>query len=216
MATGVQLQELSQRLRAALGHSLNVAHGIDQEASLREALRRTQNDLWVMHDWPMMLHRHIQLAPAGVRVATVPMDMDFDHINAVFARSDSYPKWQELGYGITIDNLNEYDSDSGETGPEILKYFPQDDSLIELWPVPDEDWHLMFVGRRRLKPLIADTDVCTLDSELIVATTAGQMLARQDSRDAPIQMQKAQAILNRLRARQGANKRGPWLMGTYL
>lgn len=217
MPTGVTLADLSQKLRAAIGQSLNVAHGVDQEASLREGLRRTQSDLWVMHDWPTLTIRRTVSAPIGSRYINIPSEIDFGHINEVYAKDAvAGAKWRLIEFGISIDDFNLYDSTADERGDQILRWGPNLDTQIEVWPIPKMNQTVMFLGRKNLSPLLADTDTCTLDSDLIVATLAAQMLARQNSNDAQIQLNKAQAILNRLRARQGSNKRQPFLMGTYL
>lgn len=218
MATGVTLADMSRQTRAILGMSLNTAHGVDQEEALREGLRRTQSDLWVLHDWPMLIVRKIKDIAQGVRVITLPTEIDFDHVNSVATRKAAPEKWTELEYGIGLGELNTFDSD-GDVRSDPIRNWQADASspmLIEVWPIPASPQQLMFVGRAKLKPLTVNTDVCTLDSDLIISTYAGQQLARQDSKDAQIQLTKAQTILNRLRGRQGASKRKPFVIQTSL
>lgn len=223
MPIGVTLAEMSTQTRAVLGYSLNPAFGVDQEAALREGLRRTQTDLWVMHDWPMLIQQSKKVIQKGARYSLIPPDMDFNHINSVYARNEPDPittggSWVELDYGITPGDWNEVDSDLQQTSFPIKKYMPtnEDPGAIEVWPIPNATCSLLFVGRCVLKPLIDDNDVCTLDSDLIIATYAAQMMARNGNKDAEIQLSRAQQILNRLRARQGANKRRPWISRGYL
>jgi hypothetical protein len=223
MPVGVTLSEMSQQTRAILGYSLNPAFGVDQEAALREGLRRTQTDLWVMHDWPMLIQQSQKTLQKGSRYVLIPGDMDFNHINAVYARNEPNPvttggSWLELEYGITPDDLNQTDSDLQQTSFPIKKYQPtnEDPSGIEVWPIPNQSCQVLFVGRCVLKPLVSDFDVCTLDSDLIIATYAAQMMIRNGNKDAELQLSRAQQILNRLRARQGANKRRPWVSRGYL
>lgn len=223
MPIGVTLAEMSQQTRAILGYSLNPAFGIDQEAALREGLRRTQSDLWVMHDWPMLIQQLQRTAQKGARYVLIPGDLDFNHINAVYARNEPNPvttggSWEELTYGITADDLNLTDSDLMQTDFPVRKYMAtnEDQGAIELWPIPSQTCQILFVGRAALKPFTDDYDVCTLDSDLIISTYAAQMMARNGNKDAEIQLAKAQAILNRFRGRQGANKRQPWVSRGYL
>lgn len=218
MATGVTLATMSRQTRAILGMSLNVAHGVDQEDALREGLRRTQSDLWVMHDWPMLMARKVVAVPQGTRLVNLPAEIDFDHLNGVYTRSAAADRWEELTYGIGVDELNEFDSDADERSVPIRHYQADAASpaVIEIWPIPASPQSLLFVGRQKLKPLAADGDVCTLDSDLIISTYAAQQLARQQSADAQLQLSKAQSILNRLRGRQGASKRKPFVVRTSL
>lgn len=223
MPVGVPLAEMSTQTRAILGYSLNPAFGVDQEEALREGLRRTQTDLWVMHDWPMLIVQVQKPISAGSRYAALPPELDFNHINAVYARNEPDPptqagSWVELGYGIFPENFNECDSELNQRSFPVKRYMPTalSNNQIELWPIPDKNSRLLFRGRVSLKPLVVDEDVCTLDSDLIIATYAAQMLQRNGNPDAQIQLARAQQILNRLRARQGANKRQPWVPVGYL
>lgn len=223
MPVGVTLSEMSSQTRAILGYSLNPAFGVDQEAALREGLRRTQTDLWVMHDWPMLIDRVVVTAQKGSRYINIPGLLDYNHINSIAARNEPDPmttggSWQELIFGITIGDYNDCDPMLNQTSFPIKKYNPTNDSpdQLEIWPVPNQTCSILFTGRIALKPLVDDNDVCTLDSDLIIATYAAQMLARNGNRDAEIQLSRAQQILNRLRARQGANKRRPFISQGYL
>lgn len=223
MPTGVTLAEMSTQTRAILGYSLNPAFGVDQEAALREGLRRTQTDLWQMHDWPMLIKNEVVVAQKGSRFITIPETLDYDHINAIYARNEPNPMttgggWDELVFGITPDDYNDNDPLLGQTSFPVKKFMPTADSVrqLELWPVPSQNVSILFRGRVALKPLLDDDDVCTLDSDLIISTYAAQMLARNGNADAEIQLSRAQQILNRLRARQGANKRRPFISQGYL
>lgn len=223
MPIGVTLAEMSTQTRAILGYSLNPAFGVDQEAALREGLRRTQTDLWVMHDWPMLITQSQKTLQKGSRYVLIPADLDFNHINTVYARNEPNPittggKWEELQYGIWPGELNEVDSDLQQTSFPVQKYMAtnEDYSAIEVWPIPNQTCQLLFVGRCALKPLLDDNDVCTLDSDLIISTYAAQMMARNGNADADMQLARSQQIFNRLRARQGANKRLPWVSRGYL
>lgn len=223
MPTGVTLAEMSTQTRAILGYSLNPAFGVDQEAALREGLRRTQSDLWVMHDWPMLVKKETIVAQKGSKLVTIPSSLDYNHINAIYARNEPNPMttgggWIELEYGITADDYNECDPMLNQAAFPIKKYMPTSDSVmqLEIWPIPAFTCSLMFKGRVALAPLLDDNDVCTLDSDLIISTYAAQMLARNGNRDAEIQLSRAQQILNRMRARQGANKRQSFVSRGYL
>lgn len=223
MPTGVTLAEMSTQTRAILGYSLNPAFGVDQEASMREGLRRTQTDLWQMHDWPLLIDNQQVIVQSGSRYVGIPPTLDYGHINAIYARDEPNPittggSWKEMKYGISPEDFNEINSDLKQTGFPISRFQPTVDqaNALEIWPIPNKTCTLLFVGRIALKPLVSDTDVCTLDSDLIISTYAAQMMARNGNRDAEIQMAKSQAIFNRLRARQGANKRRPWVSRGYL
>jgi hypothetical protein len=75
------------------------------------------------------------------------------------------------------------------------------------------DGTLRVQGQAPLPPLIADTDLCIIDSKAIVLYAAVEILATQKAEVAQLKLQKAQQYVKRLRAQQGADKRLNYNMG---
>ena len=190
MAVGVQLQQLRADLRAEIGHSLNAAHGINNEASQNYLLRRTQEELFVDMDWPrQIVYRDIALV-AGTRYYDYPADTTFDTINQMWCANGV--DWLKMDYGITPDNLTGYNSDIGVRAWPLRRWrHDPDQGQIEMWPVPNVDGTARVEATLGLSPLIQNTDVCTLDSNLIVLFTAAEILADQRSEKAPVILQKS-------------------------
>src|SRR5215831_8593918 len=75
-----QLRDLLTDLRAEVGHSTNVAHGINDRDTLIYYLNKTQLQLYEDYDWPqLIIDRDIQLAD-GQRYYTYPGDLAFEDI----------------------------------------------------------------------------------------------------------------------------------------
>ncbi|WPZ36706.1 hypothetical protein T8K17_11225 [Thalassobaculum sp. OXR-137] len=78
---------------------------------------------------------------------------------------------------------------------------------IEIWPVPASNGSVLQIsGERALRPLVADTDICTLDSDLIVLHAAVGLTKDKD-RKAELTT-AAVAKLNYLRANQSKGSKG--------
>lgn len=212
MPAGVALSEMLSNLRAEIGDSMNVAHGVNQREMLVYTLQRVQTELWTMHDWPaLQIDRDTALA-AGVRFYSYHPDLDFETINAVWVRNSTV--FAPVGYGVGPDEFNQHDSTSGDRGWPVRKWqHHADTNQMEVWPVPDQAGTLRVRGRQKLRPLVADSDTCTLDSTVIVLFAAAEILGRRKADDAQLKLSKAQALLVRLKARQGANKQAPFVIG---
>jgi hypothetical protein len=219
MPAGVTLLEMATDLRATLGYSLNIQHGVDQQPALYAALRRTQTELWRMHDWPEFYAEIDAPAPAGVNLVSVPADLDFNMLNGVWWRASGARQRQELTYGIWSEQRSQSDFANHPTDVGNVDRYafnaatagaPTD--VIELWRCPSVAGIVTFGGRIALLPLVAETDTCTLDSELIIAQAATPIMLRNKDPTAQVQQAKGQQLFNKLRARQGANKRRPFLI----
>ena len=83
LAMAKQLREMLTDLRAEIGHSTNVAHGVNDRETLLYYLNRTQIQLYQDYDWPqLMITREIALAD-GQRYYPYPIDLAFDDISQV-------------------------------------------------------------------------------------------------------------------------------------
>jgi hypothetical protein len=224
MAQGVTLADMTLDLRATLGYSMNVAHGVDQQASLNAALKRTQIELWQIYDWPSLDVMIDVDLPAGQKTVSVPTvaanppGMDFEHINALYWYTVTDTRRRYIDYGIGPEEYSQSDSNLNVQGGNPVKWqfwgagAGQPTDTIEIWPIPAAAYRLTFEGRRALKPLVADTDVCTLDSELIIAQAAIPIMARNRDLTVQTQIQKAQSLMMRIKSRQGSMKRKPFLV----
>jgi hypothetical protein len=219
MPQGVTLLDMATDLRATLGQSMNIAHGVDQQPALYAALKRTQIELWQIHDWPSLDIMVETPLDVGVRTLAVPATLDFEHVNSVWYYDPAGDLTRnELDYGIGPDQFSSVDSTrlAQRSPPERWQYWGagagQTTDTVEVWPIPDAPFTLVFKGRRALLPLIATTDVCTLDSELIIAQTAVPIMMRNRDPTAQLQLTKAQQLLTRLKSRQGSAKRKPFLI----
>jgi hypothetical protein len=221
MPLGVALITLRRELRAETGTSLNPAQGMQAQSTLDIILDRQQRELWDAYNWPHLAFWVDVPLAAGQYIYNYPDVLPFDQVRRIYVATDTSSSWVPLAYGIEAymirpsgvpkgtpkrwNNKVTVDSVTGITDPV---------GQIALLPAPVSDNMLMRVaGLAPLTPLVNDSDVCIIDSKAIVLFAAAEILANQKSEGAPMKLQKAQNLLRRLLANEGADKRENYNMG---
>lgn len=224
MPTGVQLRDLVSELRAEVGHSQNVAQGVNMLETLKHMLRRTQRNLWNQHNWlGLSLHATV-MTVAGQRYYAYPGELDYSRVEDVNIRWGSI--WTPITKDITTQEYTVFDSQVGVVSDPVQRWdhveyeiLPPGQTgnpssidpytvrhMLEFWPIPASAYQIRLKGRMSLLPLVEDNDICTLDSDLIVMFAAAQILARQKSEDAGLMKGDAVALLNKFKAQQNKNR----------
>ena len=207
-----QLRDMLTDLRAELGHSTNVAHGINDRDTLLYYLNRTQLDLYRDFDWPAInpIDRDILLAD-GQRFYAYPDDLGFEDINNIWVMINTV--YNELLYGIGPYEMIIWNSDNGFKAWPTQKWMHNPDmNMFELWPVPDGSAaatgaKVRLRGTKTVKPMVNDSDLSTIPDNLIVLFSAAEILQRDGAKDAPMKLQRANEAMRRYRVRQGSHKR---------
>lgn len=204
MARKVSLESLLYKLRAEAELSLNVAHNATGRASQIALLQQTQERLWEDYAWTHMEVERQIATVAGQRYYDTPSDMRVDRIIRIEIFSDG--AWRPLDPGIGAVEYSAWNSDLDERSWPPRKWRMRDDEDIELWPIPDVnanattlEGYLKFTGIKNLGPLVAESDLCDLDDQLIYLFAAAEILAGKGSKKAPLTLAKATARLERLR-----------------
>jgi hypothetical protein len=201
MARGVQFLSLIEQLRAEARHSTLLSVGTDSLPYVKQILRRTQETLADEHDWSFLRVKPYLTLSAGERYYDVPNEISVEQIDKIVC-------WQngvevELERGIGSAEYAVYDSDDDVRSDPALKWdivWTGESEQIEIWPIPASGLRLQLFGRRPLRPLVANEDVCDLDDKLIVLFAAAEVLAGQKSKDSEMKLQLAQKRLMRLKA----------------
>jgi hypothetical protein len=206
MSRGTTLGQLIEDLRAEAGHALAPSLGASTREVLISILRRQQKRLWEDYAWPFLRVRVDVPVQAGLRYYSIPSNLTYERIERMeFKWGD---RWQQLGFGIGIEHLNQYDSDKDIRSYPVYRYQEAENNQIEVWPIPSQDGSaansdgiLRFTGIRNLNSLVADSDRADLDDQLIVLFAAGELLQRQKAGDAKDKLLQAAAHYQRLKAR---------------
>lgn len=203
MARGVTLSTLLDSLRADLGQVTAVNMTVQQKPVLVRALQRAQNTLVATpgFTWPHMKVRPTKTINAGQRYYDLPTNLDYDRVDKVQHLFGSI--WSKpLDRGISMDRYNIFNSDDDQRADPVQAWDVVDvngATQIEVWPVPltSVTDGLRFTGRRALKPLLVDTDVCDLDSEILLLYAAGTYLETVDPARANAKKSQARELYNR-------------------
>lgn len=210
MPVGVALSELRRLLRAEVGQSLNPAQGVNAQGTYDLALARQQQELWEAYDWPH-LHYWVDVpVSVGQEVYDYAPDMPFDAINSLWALNGN--KYDKVLYGIDTEHMDPTASRSWPVrrwanAVKITAGKVVPAGQFRLYPIPNQSGTVRFMGQAKCNPLVADADICVLDSTLITLFAAAEILAFQKVESASVKLQKAQQYLRRLLANQSADKR---------
>lgn len=193
MARNVQLSTMLDRLRAESRHALSPAAGQDIEQRLRNKLRRVQEELYDMFDWPFLrVERTVPLL-AGERYYDFESDLNLDRLEEVHVYYSTYPI--PIERPITQRHMAVYDSDLDERNDPVQRWdirWTGDAAQFEVWPIPaSNNQYIEFKGIRDLRPLVDDSDVCDLDDTMIVLAAASEVLGAQGAKDAQTMQGKA-------------------------
>lgn len=207
---GKQLRDMLTDLRAEVGHSTNVAHGVNDRETLIYYLNRTQIQLYQDYDWPqLVIDRDVKLHDAQ-RYYDYPADLAFDDINHIWVLVNTV--YNELSYGIGPEDFTLWNSETGFKSWPTRKWMHHaDDNMFELWPVPDasgEDPNAIvrLRGTKTIVKMVDDADEATLPDNLIVLFSAVEILQRDDAKDAALKLNKANEAMRRHRVRQFSHK----------
>lgn len=198
MARGTQLQALIGMVRAEARQSTSVAVGVDARPSLIQKIQRTQELYHTDYDWPFLREDFNITLQANSRFYDLPHTvlgdgstsyLDMERIEKVAINYSGRPV--TLDRGIDFEQYASFNSEA--TVPDTsspcmrwdIKRTSAGSEQVEAWPIPSDSTQIMsFRGIRRLRPLIADSDVADLDDLLIALTVAAEELAAAGSKDA--------------------------------
>ncbi len=206
MARNVSLGQLIDDVRAEAGHSLQANLGVAMREVLVKVIQRQQRRLWEDYDWTFLkVHRDVAVQ-AGQRYYNFPTDLVLERIEKVeFKYGD---RWIPVDYGIGRQQYDLHDSDRDVRAFPIERWQEHEGDQLEIWPIPSQDGSLATTsnilrlhGIRKLRPLVAESDMADLDDTLLVLYSAAEILAREKAADATLKLQMAEKHYNRLKAR---------------
>lgn len=169
MARGKTLGALETKLRSVLGHERSPAAGGAFSDHYKEALRFAQEELYDEYSWPFLDCVRDKNIGAGQRYYDFPTDLPLENVERVKALwNDQY---YDIAYGITEEDYNQYNSDSGDRADPIEKWRVINTGSIqfEVWPLPatSQTGGIRFWGKKALGALVDTNDVADLDDILI-------------------------------------------------
>ncbi|MGZ6007674.1 MAG: phage adaptor protein [Rhizomicrobium sp.] len=179
MARGSTLVKLLDDLRAELKTSLNPAHNNQVRDKQVKFLQSTQEWLWEDFTWPhLRVHRNYKLQ-AGQYLYDVNANFDIDRIEKIEVKVSG--RWLPVDPGIDARHYALHDTELDQRASPVRRWRIAENEQVEVWPIPDVDGvpatlegHIKVTGIRKLRPLVADTDRCDLDDQLIYLYAAAK------------------------------------------
>lgn len=204
---GTSLVQLLTKYRSESRMSRNVAHNAADRDRQVEHIQTVQEWLWEDFDWPMLrVSRTVEIA-AGQNTYDMPDDLHLDRTQK--AELWYGGRYLPLTNGIDARHYSTFNPALDQRSWPITNWRIAEDEQLEVWPMPSQDYdattlegHIKLTGIRKLRPLIADTDVADLDDQLIVMFCAAEVLAATGAKDANLKLDKANKRYNKLRGNQ--------------
>ncbi len=195
---GKTLADLVTAVRAEAGHALTASQGLNALETIKYIISRTQYELWVARQWPKLTIRRDITAGTGQYIYEYPTDLGFDQIREVFWAPSGSIRWTKLEFGIPEECYSAQTGGNTTQGPRAVFWDVADETHFRVWPTPNNGGTIRLKGMKPLAPLVADTDVCTLDPTAIVLFSAVELLSRAKAADTPEKEKKAQRHLQKL------------------
>ena len=221
MALNVPLSQLRLDLRAETGQSMNISQGVQAQQNQDYLINRQQEELYNAYEWPHLRYWTDIPVASGQQIYNYPPTLPFDLINRIYWAPVNTSNWKMLRHGIHAFDVRPLQQQSGSplrwgnfltVDPTAVTPTNPVGQLM-LLPIPNVDGTLRVSGQAPLSPMIADSDLCIIDSKAIVMFAAVELLATQKAEVAQLKLTKAQQYIKRLRAQQGADKRANYNMG---
>lgn len=203
MARGTTLGALVVQLKHEMGLSGNAAHSVNMLDSMKYKLAQVQERLWAEYDWSFLKGSYDVAMAAGQRYYDLPVDggrierVDYQWTDI----------WTPLEFGIGPEQYNQFNGDETYRYDPAMRwdFYESNQDQFEVWPVPAADDNpsgarrrVRFKGVRRLNALVAESDRCDLDDQLIVLFTAAALIT--DKEKAPRKLNEANGRLMQLQA----------------
>lgn len=215
MARGVTLGELVERLRIAARHDPNPALSKNMLPLFKQTLKDTQERLYDEFDWPFLKVQRDKVLAAGQRYYDLPTDMNLERVILVDVRHGS--DWLPVERGIDLTCYSAIDSDADARQDPVMRWDivdTGDGEQVEVWPVPATNGtKLRFRGIRKLKPLIANSDIADLDDQLIVLFAAGEIMGGAKNPAAQLKISQGNKRLETLQGRVTKKRNNGFTLG---
>lgn len=198
------LGDLKTELSDRLGYASMAVTDTPTIYLLTSFLQRAQEELYWMYSWEELL-RKFSITVTGSAVEydwpstteSTPQPLEPRRIISVFAKDDD--RWLEMREGISPSDYNL------TTTSRPTRYARR--NKMEIWPTPDKEYEIKIEGYTKLKAFQANTDVATIDDQLILMMALANAKAHLGQPDANIYAQQVTAMLRRLRAYNHGNRR---------
>jgi len=220
MARDVLFTELLDMVRGEAMISTNASLNGNITPNLKIIVQRIQRQLWLNYDWKFMKGWSDKTVSAGQRYYDFPTDMDSNRIHQVHYRWNN--QFLEICKGISPLDYNAFDSENAtpQRADPVMRwdYRSTNNKQFEIHPIPATNGtastgYVRFSGMKNLNPLVADSDRCTLDADLIALYAAAELLGPRSKDEADRKLRIANAMLTSLKGQYQASGQSVGTLG---
>lgn len=218
--TGATLAKTLNLLKSTIGASLTV--GVADDSLYLQRIETQQEWFASMYDWNALNDEwQLDVLPGltgqfttfpGTDTNGITSAINFDRPITTFVMYST--KWKETTYGITVRELNIWNSSLGQVQDPIMKWQIKqgDSSKFEIWPLGSKTQTFRFVGQRKVNSLrtsgsLDTTKTLDLDDRLIAYAIAVEILTDKESPSAKLVSDKLNALWQVIRAAETKSTR---------
>lgn len=204
---GDALATLIEEVQYELVQVASPAAGQNFREHIKARIRREYRRLYHDYDWPHLIDWFDIETQAGERYYDYPAEASLETTIDIYRRWGS--EWAKIDRGIDPTHYNAFDSDDDIRTDPIERWRPKGSAQIEIWPTPaSNDLKLRFVAKRPFAQIVEESDVCDLDTDVVVLHAAAQLARRYDNDEAALILGRAKQHYDTLKARsiRGGNR----------
>lgn len=191
MRTGIALSTILDEVKMASQETTNATQSTYRDPAIKLIIN--QEYRWLANEfrWPLR-HDEVEV-PVGPGAGVAGSSNVYvwpSSLNPAFI-SDAWVKigttWIRIYHGIGRNLRSFYTIDTPSWPVERYEFKPDDGSGVytfEVIPSPSEAGVLRFSGQEAIADLIADTDKCLIDADVLVFRAASKVLARKGAQHA--------------------------------
>lgn len=201
MARGTSFGQLVEMVRDECSLSSNSSSGNDHLAYIKRLIKRHYEFLCDEYDWSFLRVENddaTKTLEAGERYYDFPVAMDIH--DTIDAQTFYGNVWVPLTYGVTPQDYTAMNPETDQRADPVLKWRISSDSQFEVWPLPASNGNLVrFSGKRRENALVAESDTCDMDDQLVVLYVSAEILFKLEDKSAELKLAAAKQRLSQMR-----------------
>lgn len=203
MALGTTLGVMIQMVQDEIISSSNPALGQNFRPVIVSRIKREAVRLHADYDWPHLMDWKDKATAAGQRYYDWPTGVTVDMVTDIYRHWGS--QYIPLDRGLRPEHYSGQDSDLGYRSDPPLRWRVKG-SQYEIHPMPASSSSLRLVCKTPLSTLVAESDTCNIDDQLITLFASAKLLARRQAADATLVLAEANAHYATLKQRSNTGE----------
>lgn len=211
MRSGVTLATIRNEVMIEAGLSTQAGHAASSKEKIDQLINRVERIMAAKDEWPTQHFEERVAVVADAQYVTLPSNITFTMIESVHVSYGS--EWLPVAYGIGARERTIYNETQRASPISRYEYSAERPTQIEVWPIGADAQTLLFQGSKTIGAMVDESDVCTLDADVIVLRCAAEILGRNNQADAELKLSEAISLTTALLKRQGSTRREPINLG---